>query len=279
MDIAYEILAGEAYSHDSDCMDDGGPACASQMTVAYRLLCTLVCVLFIQVTFEYFVLKYFTGPWVSKSLTKSVPKSPYLIEKIFGVIQIVELLCQIYSKSHGHRLIFLLNPCHAVTLLQAYCLLSKSSGLNKKIFIITIANTWCAEIALLFPTPGNLPLKYDYLLFHAEHYLTGIIVPFLLILAGRYTARYQFNWRAIYFGYQFFTLYQRLVLSNISMLTWANMNFTLCAATTDPFYPTIGNNYYYLAEFYLFILSITSTYLWLSLSYILRPSLFKLKAS
>lgn len=37
----------------------------------------------------------------------------------------------------------------------------------------------------------------------------------------------------------------------LSLLTWANLNYTLCRSDSDPFLYIIGNWYYILAEYYL----------------------------
>ena len=47
--------------------------------------------------------------------------------------------------------------------------------------------------------------------------------------------------------------YNRIVLGPLSILTWANMNFTLCASSSkiniaDPFYPIVGKYYYSFIE-------------------------------
>ena len=63
-----------------------------------------------------------------------------------------------------------------------------------------------------------------------------------------------------------FGLYQRVVLLPLSALTNVNLNYTLCASNgiyylfwfikikiVDPFIPLVGNYYYFLSDFYLFL--------------------------
>lgn len=40
-------------------------------------------------------------------------------------------------------------------------------------------------------------------------------------------------------------------MAPLSMLTWANLNYTLCYPSSDPFVPLLGNYYFIGADFYL----------------------------
>ena len=59
----------------------------------------------------------------------------------------------------------------------------------------------------------------------------------------------------------------------LSILTWANLNYTLCRPDTDPFIPYIGNWYYILSEFYLNIISISAVSVIYLLTYLFRKGL------
>jgi TMEM164 family len=50
-----------------------------------------------------------------------------------------------------------------------------------------------------------------------------------------------------------FTLYERWVLLPVSLLTWANLNHSLCGVHNDPFYEMfqLGKWYWFWADFYL----------------------------
>ena len=54
-----------------------------------------------------------------------------------------------------------------------------------------------------------------------------------------------------------FTLYQRFVLLPTSLVTWANLNHSLCGVENDPFYEhfNLGKWYWLYAEVYLSIVS------------------------
>ena len=50
-----------------------------------------------------------------------------------------------------------------------------------------------------------------------------------------------------------FSAYMRLFLTPISLMTWANLNHTLCGTDSDPVWLLLGLGkwYYFISEFYL----------------------------
>lgn len=76
-------------------------------------------------------------------------------------------------------------------------------------------------------------------------------------------------------GYHFFCFYQRLV-TPIVILTWANLDFALCAAPKDFIYEIIGKYYYILGELYMFIVALAVAYPYIYLARLVR-SLGKFK--
>ena len=111
------------------------------------------------------------------------------------------------------------------------------------------------------PTPGLITLPGELAAFWLQHYLIAFVCPAVLHLNGRYNRAYHVDLRAAHFvsaiqGWLFFMLYQRIFLTTFSLLTWANLNFTLCGAssrhyTADPFVKSYGQYYYIMSEFYL----------------------------
>ena len=60
-----------------------------------------------------------------------------------------------------------------------------------------------------------------------------------------------------WFGFILFVVYMRYVLTPLSMLTWANLNHSLCGVGNDPFYAflDLGESYYFWADLYLLFTS------------------------
>lgn len=56
----------------------------------------------------------------------------------------------------------------------------------------------------------------------------------------------------------------------LSLLTWANLNFTLCRPDADPFVAIIGNWYYLWSEIYLNLVSVVAVWVIVVLTMILR---------
>lgn len=92
-------------------------------------------------------------------------------------------------------------------------------------------------MALLVPTPGLITLPGELEAFWLQHYLIAIVCPLVLHLSGRYNHSYYADLRAAHYvtgtqGWLSFVLYQRTILTALSLLTWANLNFTLCGASS-----------------------------------------------
>ena len=83
--------------------------------------------------------------------------------------------------------------------------------------------------------------------------LASFLGPVIFSLASRFDmlAYRKISYYAL--GFVMFSLYMRLFLTPISLLTWANLNHSLCGSDTDPFWLHfgLGKWYYILAEFYL----------------------------
>lgn len=116
-------------------------------------------------------------------------------------------------------------------------------------------------LAVFVPTPGLITLPGELAAFWLQHYLIAIVCPAVLHFSGRYSRAYYADLRAAHYvsamqGWLSFMLYQRVFLTTLSLFTWANLNFTLCGAssrhyTADPFVKSYGHYYYIMAEFYL----------------------------
>ncbi|OMJ73287.1 hypothetical protein SteCoe_28070 [Stentor coeruleus] len=225
--------------------NDGGPDCLSQLSIEYKLLVCLTSIIA-----HTFLIQKITNRYIIP--LSGPPIKPNIIEYFFGVVQIIVLILQFFLKIQTHRLIFIFNPCHVTTLMQAYVLLTPSSTQNYKIMHISIA--WCfgAFLGVLMPMVGEIIYGWEAEVFHIQHWCTGIICPILLMISKRYPP-YKLSPFIMYYAFEFFIIYQRSVLAYLSHITWANLNFTLCSATTDPWIPFVGTHYYYISEFYVYL--------------------------
>mgnify|MGYP002152229196 FL=1 len=84
-----------------------------------------------------------------------------------------------------------------ITLIQVFLLLGTYSRFKERLYVAMMSSAWAAMLAIVFPTPGNLMIPGDVALFWIQHYLTALVVPFILTFYGRYTQSYQLDLRAV----------------------------------------------------------------------------------
>ena len=134
-------------------------------------------------------------------------------------------------------------------------------------------------VALLAPAPGLLTFPGESFFFWYEHWLIAVIAPLAIVLGGRYNDLLKLGWVGELFvfltqGYLVFSLYQRLGLTVTSLVTWANIDYALCAPESDlhtafPAYPYLGLYYLLVADFILIPLSLICVYLLAGLNWVL----------
>jgi hypothetical protein len=229
--------------------NQGGQECLEYMTLKFRLGITIIaCTLYA------FILRYTYKKLESEILTDSKPIKPAnLFEKFLGWLCVVIFFIQVSYKINSGQLIFILNPCHTVTLVEAY-LLIRPNGLRERTVYTVLMNTLFSPwIALVFPVTTGLDAPFEVHMFWVEHMLCAVVNPLVLSLSHRYYNKATIRFRNHLFAHSMFGFYQRLVLFPLSMITHANLNFTLCAAEIDPFEPFVGIWYYIISDLYIFI--------------------------
>lgn len=216
MDVIKRYLWGKT---DLTEYENGGEQCINYMSLEYK-----ICVTFLS-CIVYFTIIYNR---INKLKVSSSIISPYFIEKIVGISSIITYIAQVYLKSvYSESLIFILNPCHVLLLLQAYCLLSKNTRFTFIIFYICNMNLFTGILGLINPFTNGLS-EYEVYFFHIEHAQIGIINPLTMMIFDRYFQFSEFSLTNHIFGHCFFSSYQRLILFPISQLSYINLNFTIC---------------------------------------------------
>jgi len=170
-----------------------------------------------------------------------------------GYLSISIFIINCVYKINGKQLIFILNPCHVVGLLESYLLLSPSGLFQRTLYTALMNTLFSPWTAIFFPVTAGLTAPYEIPIFWVEHFLGALINPLVLSLCHRYYTPTTISMRNHLFSHILFCFYQRYVLFPLSQLTHANLNFTLCGAKTDPFEKYVGKYYYFLSEFYLFL--------------------------
>ena len=102
----FKILKSFLYSgllDDSHRMDDGGPRCASEMPLDFKLTVNLI------VTIINLLLIKFIG---FKQFNIIKKRKRYSFEVPLGCLMITCVLLQIINKTATKSVLFMLNPCH-----------------------------------------------------------------------------------------------------------------------------------------------------------------------
>ncbi|OMJ68051.1 hypothetical protein SteCoe_34608 [Stentor coeruleus] len=243
-----DLFLGRVYYDGYEDLEDGGPKCASRMTITFRLIIVTFCV-FLHILMYSFWTKSFS----SKLKSYTIP--PSLFEKFLGLLQICVFLLQFLYKFLSHRLIFIISPCHITTLLQGIVLLSSSTNFKTKLFLASMVWSSGAFMALVFPSTGLIQWFGELELFWIQHYTTGLICPLILALNGRFTKNFDMGFVSILYGYHSMSLYHRLLLCPLSMMTWANISYMLCAGDQNPAQLVFGNWYLLAGEGYILFIA------------------------
>lgn len=238
MDFLKNSLWGNVDWND---FESGGETCYNYMSQEFRLFISFVMI----PIYFYLIKRYIIIDYSCKALQK-----PNYIEKVIGCSGIVVYLLTIFMKIHSRGLIYILNPCHTIGLLQSLVLLSKNSIHMKIISDLTFNLLFCGLMAILTPLLVGLN-KLEVFFFFYEHYEILIINPIVIIFGGRYVSDNTFSLKTSIISSCFFGLYQRLFLFLIGSISFVNLNFILCPSNGDPFVKYIGKWYYILSDLYL----------------------------
>ena len=160
-------------------------------------------------------------------------------------------------------MIFILNPCHIVTICYGIVNFMELSILSEVLTCFCLGGSFGAYLAMIFPETDNM-YGMEFAFYYIEHILASFFCPLVLYCNNRLNPdRYLFNkdkpnYIMLLFCFVLFSLYQRHVLVNVAAFTWANLNHALCGDGNDPFYEMfdLGKWYILWAEFYLLVPSI-----------------------
>lgn len=178
-----------------------------------------------------------------------------------GIICFILLAFQIYFKVQSETIIYIFNPCHAVTFLFGVISLMPFNRLTDALFPVALASCFGAWIGIVFAENGELS-DLEIAMYYIQHVFAAFLAPLVLFLEGRYSATDQLRWPLPLYGFMGFTLYMRYFLTPMSAITWANLNHTLCAGDNDPWSAYFGmHKYFYVwADGYLALTSVASQY-------------------
>ncbi|EUB59834.1 Transmembrane protein [Echinococcus granulosus] len=234
-----------------DIPSEGGAACLSYLSETRRLFETL-----------FFTIIY------GSLLLWCIPRLKLPIDERYAprkhIAWITMIHCLVFGIEIGYKLtarslIFIFNPCHALTAVQIWLLFAKPSSFVTAVFRLHLHGINGTLLALLLPTAGTRTPALRVIYF-VQHILILLIpacildqrsIVFIRELSSRvinpiqldafllYLAVYSieplgdFHWVLTSLSIQ--TLYHFLFLQPLGMLTHANLNQMLCPFPADPF--------------------------------------------
>jgi len=138
------------------------------------------------------------------------------------------------------QLIFIINPCHVMCLLQLTILcINPFTSVAQHLFRVMMNGMYFPLCACIFPVTNTLFLPGEIFTFWLEHILL-IVIPLFLLYENQLKTEplSDFSYALSQYGYYY--IYNLVIVQPITLMTKANVNNLLCPAITDPF---AGPNY------------------------------------
>ncbi|VDL82040.1 unnamed protein product [Schistocephalus solidus] len=168
----------------------------------------------------------FNSSLVSRNLqTKSILLCVHCI--VFGI--------EVGFKFATSSFIWILNPCHVLTVIQIWLLLADPSELVTGVFRIHFHMLNGPLLALLFPVVNTRILPFETVVYYLQHLLILLIPSLLIEQQSVYSVEPLLDFSWVIFSISLQVLYHFLVLQPMSVITMVNLNNMLCPAVSDPF--------------------------------------------
>ncbi|CAH8451876.1 unnamed protein product [Schistosoma turkestanicum] len=217
----------------------GGQSCINYITAKRRCFeSTCVCITFLYALYRSCP-RFNVGNLHSSQQTKLGQLLLVLHTFVFGI--------EIGFKLATSTFIWILNPCHVITILQILLLASPSSSLRTFIFRVHLHMLNGPLLALTFPILNTRSLPFEHAIYFVQHILIILIPASFLNQSSEFSVEpiNDFSW--VTFSLSIQVLYHFIVLQPIALMTGINLNNMLCPAISDPF---PGPNYRLWAVFH-----------------------------
>ncbi|XP_065888024.1 transmembrane protein 164-like [Dysidea avara] len=143
---------------------------------------------------------------------------------------------QIGYKISSGQLLYMLNPCHFLTIVEIYLLASKPTRFTLSILRMLVHYVYCALVAIVFPETGGRVLFGELVEYWVQHILIfAVIPPYLIHIWGVHNLEPLNDWSWACFAGIVFGIQHHYVMQPVAIVSHVNLNFILCPATKDPF--------------------------------------------
>uniref|UniRef100_A0A336MF62 CSON014525 protein n=1 Tax=Culicoides sonorensis TaxID=179676 RepID=A0A336MF62_CULSO len=156
-------------------------------------------------------------------------------KQILLVVMTLILGLELGFKFASRSVVYILNPCHIITMIQIYILAAKPSKTITILFRIQMNYLNGPLLAFVFPETDSRQFTLEASTYWIQHALMWIIPIYLLRLGGVYNmeAVTDFNWNIL--SYAILMIYHFVILQIVAVPIQINLNHMLCPAILDPF--------------------------------------------
>ncbi|KAK6632459.1 hypothetical protein RUM44_007501 [Polyplax serrata] len=208
----------------------GGPMCRNFMSDTWRLKESFLAIVFaiFLVVWGYMNL---TFPKINKHSYHHHQCGKMFLLVFFSIAFGIELGFKFATQT----VIYLLNPCHVMTLMQLYLLSVAPSNKVTALFRLHLTLLNGPILAFLFPETSNRRLPFEKWIYWIQHILLIVVPIYLLRQGGIYNVEPIRDMSWITFSYGLNMLYHYVFLQILAIPTEVNLNHMLCPAEKDPF--------------------------------------------